>query len=348
MTGSLLETTAHLCGRQPAPRAEPPAPAPPTKRCADMADVRGQLFARRALEIAAAGGHNILLIGPPGTGKSMLAQRMPALLPPMNNTEALETAAVSSVLGIAPDIASFGVRPFRAPHHTASAIALVGGGSDPRPGEISRANNGVLFLDELPEFNCHVLEVLREPLESGTISIARAAGQADYPARFQLVAAMNPCPCGFLGDAQGECNCSADAVRRYQARVSGPLLDRIDIKVEVSRPPVAVLRPDAPRGEPSEAIAKRVIAARTIQLRRHGMLNSGLNADALCAAFAASTECTRLLERAASTFALSARGYQRIQRVAQTIADLAGEPSVRKEHVSEALALWRPGNSGRR
>jgi len=338
----LLDVTAFLNGRGDLDRALPlPLDDRPDRR-PDMADVRGQHFARRALEIAAAGGHHILLMGPPGTGKSMLAQRLPGLLPPMTDREAIETAAVNSVIGIPPRPDAWYQRPYRAPHHTASAVALVGGGADPRPGEISRAHNGVLFLDELAEFQRPVLEVLREPIETGRITISRAAGQADYPARFQLAAAMNPCPCGYLGDRQGECHCSADAVRRYRGRVSGPLLDRIDIKVEVQRPPVDVLHPGAPPGEHSKAIAGRVQAARARQEARAGRLNAALRAAELDTAFGASPGCFRLLERAAGKLMLSARGYQRIQRVARTIADLAGDGSVSETHVAEAISLWQP------
>lgn len=308
----------------------------------DLADVRGQLLARRALEIAAAGGHNILFMGPPGTGKSMLAQRLPGLLPPMSNDEAIETAAINSVLGIPLDLRRLRQRPIRAPHHTASAVALVGGGSDPKPGEISRAHNGVLFLDELAEFSRHVLEVMREPLETGRITISRASGQADYPASFMLVAAMNPCPCGYLGDKQGDCNCSADAVRRYRGKVSGPLLDRIDIKLEVNRPPVEVLRPDAANGEPSERVAKRIADARQIQQLRGGTVNAKLGAAELADLFRPDAGCFGLLEKAAVKLALSARAYQRVQRVSRTIADLSGEVTVRKEYVAEALTLWQP------
>ena len=339
VANTLLEVTAFLKGVGELEAAEPPSEPVCLNQVADLADVKGQRLAKRALEVAAAGRHNILFSGPPGTGKSMLAQRLPGILPPMNDVEAIETAAVDSVLGRSFDLARWRQRPFRAPHHTASAVALVGGGSDPRPGEISRAHNGVLFLDELPEFSRHVLEVLREPMESGWITISRAGRQADYPARFQLVAAMNPCPCGYLGDPAGDCRCSAERVQNYRGKISGPLLDRIDIHMPVQRPPMESLRPGAPAEEASAEVSKRVIDARTIQLDRSGVCNAELSGDDLKNAFRADDESWALLDKAADKLAMSARAYQRVQRVARTIADLAAEESVHKHHMAEALAL---------
>ncbi len=337
--GSLLEVTALLRNIENAIPLSPVETEPLPPYGPDLADVRGQRSAKRALEVAAAGGHNILFVGPPGTGKSMLAQRLPRLLPPMGNDEAIETAAVNSVLGRPIELDTWRYRPFRAPHHTASAVALVGGGSDPRPGEISRAHNGVLFLDELAEFSRHVLDVLREPMESGQITISRAYGQADFPARFQLIAAMNPCPCGYHGDPQGDCRCSADVVRRYRGKISGPMLDRIDIQVQVNRPPVASLRPDAPKGEESASVAMRISAARKIQLARSGKTNATLSSAELNEVFLSGSETFDLLEAAMDKLSLSARAYQRVQRVARTIADLAGEETIATLHVAEALRM---------
>lgn len=339
VANTLLEVIAFLRGTSELALAEPAKDCACAGNNPDLADVKGQRLAKRALEVAAAGRHNILFSGPPGTGKSMLAQRLPGILPPMNDAEAIETAAIDSVLGRTFDLPRWRQRPFRSPHHTASAAALVGGGSDPRPGEISRAHNGVLFLDELPEFSRHVLEVLREPMESGWITISRAGRQADFPARFQLVAAMNPCPCGYLGEPSGNCHCSAERVHNYRGRISGPLLDRIDIHMQVQRPPMRSLRPNAPQEEASIEVMKRVVKARSIQLERSGVCNAELIGDALKEAFRATGESWELLDQAADKLALSARAYQRVQRVARTIADLAEEDTVGKLHLAEALAL---------
>jgi len=339
VANTLLEVTAFLRGTRELASAKPAPECACATSNPDLADVKGQRLAKRALEVAAAGRHNILFSGPPGTGKSMLAQRLPGILPPMNDVEAIETAAVDSVLGRSFELSRWRQRPFRSPHHTASAVALVGGGSDPRPGEISRAHNGVLFLDELPEFSRHVLEVLREPMESGWITISRAGRQADYPARFQLVAAMNPCPCGYLGDPAGDCRCSAERVQNYRGKISGPLLDRIDIHMHVQRPPIESLRPNAPAEEASAEVIRRVIKTRSIQLDRSGVCNAELSGSDLEESFRAEEETWKLLDTAADKLALSARAYQRVQRVARTIADLAAKEKVGKQHMAEALAL---------
>ncbi len=335
---SLLAVCAHLTGKALLAAAEP-LEASEAARVLDLGEVKGQHQAKRALEVAAAGAHSVLFIGPPGTGKSMLAARLPGILPPMASDEALETAAVHSLTGRF-SAQSWGQRPFRSPHHTASAVALVGGGGDPRPGEISLAHHGVLFLDELPEWDRRVLEVLREPLESGRIHISRAARQAEFPAAFQFVAAMNPCPCGHLGDAQGSCRCTPDQIQRYRGKISGPLLDRIDLQVEVPAVPADTLRtPDA--GEGSAAVRARVSAARARQLDRQGKPNRALGpreVDRWCQPDAAGEA---LLARAMSQLRLSARAYHRILKVARSIADLAGEERVAQSQVAEAIGYRR-------
>jgi magnesium chelatase family protein len=336
---SLLDVCAHVAGRCELSRALPSADAE-AAHVPDLADVRGQPHARRALEIAAAGAHHLLLVGPPGTGKTMLASRLAGILPPLEESEAIELAAVRSVAGQGAGIGAWKTRAFRAPHHTASGVALVGGGSLPRPGEISLAHHGVLFLDELPEFDRRVLDVLREPLESGRIAISRAARQAEFPARFQLVAAMNPCPCGYVGDPSGRCRCTPDAIQRYRSRVSGPLLDRIDLKLEVPRVAHAALRASSP-GESSADVRARVVAARGRQLARAGKPNAALTnreADTCCAL---DTRSHALIDRAIERLGLSARAYHRVLRVARTIADLAGCEHMGAEHVSESIQYRR-------
>ena len=336
---SLLDVCAWLTGNGTLAQPAPPATSA-IARFPDFADVKGQAAARRALEVAAAGGHSVLMSGPPGTGKSMLAARLPGILPAMTETEALEAAAIAS-LGKAFKPEHWGNRPFRAPHHTASAVAMVGGGSNPRPGEISLAHHGVLFLDELPEFARQVLEVLREPLETGHITISRAARQADFPARFQLVAAMNPCPCGYLGHPTQACRDTPDQIARYRGRLSGPLLDRIDIQISVP-----ALTEDelmrAPASETSASIRHRVEAARARQMDRQGKANAALGTaeiDQLCR-LEPSGEA--LLKHAITRLNLSARAYHRVLRLARSVADLAGCDAIAPAHLAEAIHYRRP------
>ncbi|MFX1684810.1 YifB family Mg chelatase-like AAA ATPase [Paraburkholderia sp. A2RI-6] len=336
---------AHLSGEEGAclaPVRAAALDAAPATPPPDMADVIGQRGARRALEVAAAGGHHLLMIGPPGAGKSMLAARLPGLLPPMTDAEALASAALlsASSFGFSPQ--QWRRRPFRAPHHSSSAAALIGGRNPPQPGEITLAHSGVLFLDELPEFDRHVLETLREPLEAGSITISRAAWQTDFPAACQLVAAMNPCPCGWRGDPSGRCRCTPEAAARYRRKLSGPLLDRIDIQIEIPALPPAELasRANAP-GEPSAAVAARVAAARGRQIARQGKTNrelSGRETDSVCRPDAAGEA---LLREAGERFGWSARAYYRALKVARTIADLADAPMPDAAHVAEAVQYRR-------
>lgn len=311
----------------------------PTAAGPDLADVRGQAAARRALEIAAAGGHSLLLVGAPGSGKSMLAQRLAGLLPPLSDEQALETAAVASLAGRFV-FEHWGSRPTCAPHHSASAVALVGGGSPPRPGEISLAHHGILFLDELPEFPRSALEALREPLESGLIRISRAARQTEFPARFQLVAAMNPCPCGYLGSTVRACRCTPDQVARYQGKLSGPLLDRIDLQVEVPALPAQDLLGAAP-GEASAQVRERVLAARDRAERRQGQTNQQLEGSALAQHAGLDDAATQFLQKAASRLGWSGRATHRALRVARTIADLAGSERIEVAHLAEAMQYRR-------
>jgi magnesium chelatase family protein len=331
---ALNEPDTFAASTEPPPAVPPFTPSRPD---GDFADVHGQLMARRALEIAAAGGHNTLMIGPPGAGKTMMARRVAGVLPPLTFEEALEVTSIHSVAGLLPAGAGLLTqRPFRAPHHTISDVALVGGGSHPRPGEISLAHRGVLFLDEMPEFSRHVLEVLRQPIEEGSVRIARAARTCTFPARFMLIGAMNPCPCGYAGDTMRVCKCTAQQVGKYAARLSGPLRDRIDLTVAVSAMPARELS-EAAGGEPSAAIRERVVAARDRQLARSGCLNATLQGRTLRLVTELDQAARRTLDLALTKLSLSARGHDRVLRVARTIADLDRTERINAEHVAEAL-----------
>jgi magnesium chelatase family protein len=342
---NLLQVCAFLAGRE----ALQPLDTRATRGVSmiaypDFSEVKGQAQAKRALEVGAAGGHSVLMQGPPGTGKTMLASRFPGILPPMSEGEALEAAAVQSLNGNF-KIEHWKRRPYRSPHHTASGVALVGGGSNPRPGEISLAHHGVLFLDELPEFDRSVLEVLREPLESGRITISRAARQADFPAEFQLIAAMNPCPCGYLGHFLNKCRCTPDQVARYRSKISGPLLDRIDLQIDVPAVPQADML-KAGEGETSEAIRERVGRARERQLARQGKPNAKLGPkeiDSHCSPDAAGAD---LLKSAIARMGLSARAYHRVLKVARTIADVAGRERIAAGEIAEAIQYRKMDKGG--
>lgn len=336
---TLRDVCLHLQGQARLPARASPPRAVSISGLPDLADVIGQPRARRALEIAASGGHNLLLIGPPGTGKTMLAMRMAGLLPPLAEDQALTVAAIHSVAGQASRLHDWLAPPFRAPHHSASAVALVGGGRVPRPGEISLAHHGVLFLDELPEFERRALEALREPLESGYITVARAARAARFPAAFLLVAAMNPCPCGFHGDTRKPCICTPERVAAYRARISGPLAERIDLHVEVPRQTEELLAAVAPGGEPSTDVRERVAAVRARQVAQRGVLNGELSGAKITSACALTRSARDLLGHALDRLGLSARGYHKVLRLALTIADMAGADSVRDDHVAEAISF---------
>jgi len=336
----ILDVFAHSQGQLMPAISYQPHPNE-TLQVLDFADVKGQENAKRTLLIAAAGGHNTLMIGPPGTGKSMLAMRLPTILPVMTEQEALETASLYSISHHGFNVSQWGKRPFRSPHHSASSSALVGGGSNPKPGEISLAHHGVLFLDELPEFSRQVLEVLREPLESNHIAISRATRQIEYPANFQLIAAMNPCPCGYYGDAEKACTDSPDQIARYRQKISGPLLDRIDIIAEVPRIKHERLAETTHKKHSSGYMSEQVEGARNRQIARQGKDNASLNSAEVNRQCTLSEAGAAILNQAAKTLNLSMRSYHRIQKIARTIADLDGSDNISESHLAEAIQLRR-------
>jgi len=339
----LLAVCAHLRGQQALPTAQPTTTLNKTMDTQpDFSDVHGQQHTKRALEIAATGRHSLLMIGPPGTGKSMLAARLPSILPTLDEQEAIETASIYSISQHNINIQQWRVPPFRSPHHTASAVALVGGGNPPKPGEVSLAHHGILFLDELPEFDRKVLEVLREPIENGKISISRANHQTDFPAQFQFIAAMNPCPCGYLGDASQRCRCTPPQIARYRDKISGPLLDRIDMHIEVPRVSTEMLRRGSTRGEESSAhIAKRVAYSQQRALARQGQANHLLSTSQIKQHCDLSDADHHLLEQAIEKLGLSHRAYHRILRVSRTIADMDNQTNIQRHHLTEALSYRR-------
>lgn len=339
---NLHALTQHLAGSARIPRHEGQARiAVGSTHGPDLADVQGQHFVKRALEVAAAGGHNLLMSGPPGTGKTMLATRLPGILPPLRDADAFEVAIVCSVSGQPRPASDWHTRPFRAPHHTSSATAVAGGGAVPRPGEVSLAHHGVLFLDELPEFGRRTLEVLREPLETGRVTIARAAATLTYPARFQLVATMNPCPCGYAGDPGANCQCGPEQIRQYRARLSGPLLDRIDLQTEVPRERDWLRAAPGAPGETSDTVRARVTAAQTLQFERQGKLNAHLDVRELGISAPLATSDREFLALAFEHFRMTARSYHRVIKIARTIADLAGRGEIVQRDLAEALQLRR-------